>query len=117
MKEPMKTESTPVRLVDYRPPDFAVDSVDLDVRLDPDETAVAARLVLRRTGGDRPLVLQGDELALVSVALDGAPLARSRYEARPDRLTVRDVPSRPFTLEVVTRLDPGANTKLMGLYR
>jgi len=113
----MKAEAAPVRLVDYRPPDFAVDRVHLDVRLDPDKAVVTSRLTLRRTGGDGPLVLQGDELALVSVALDGAPLAAGRITATPDRLTVTDVPPGPFTLEVVTRLDPGANTKLMGLYR
>ena len=113
----MKTETAPVRLADYRPPDFAVDTVSLDVRLDPEKAMVTSRLALRRTGGDGPLVLDGDELALISVTLDGVPLGPDRYDAAPNRLVVRDVPAGPFTLEVVTRLVPDANTKLMGLYR
>ena len=75
-------------------------------------------LALRRNGeGTGPLTLQGDELELTGLALDGMPLAEDRYEATPERLVVRDVPDGPFVLEMVTELNPAANTKLMGLYR
>ena len=113
----MKTETAPVRLADYRAPDFAIDTVDLDFRLDPHATRVTARLAMRPTNPGAPLVLDGDELKLVSVAIDGAALAPDRYTATPDRLTVASVPDGPFTLEIVTEIDPTANTKLMGLYR
>ena len=43
----MKTESVPVRLAAYRAPDFAVETVDLDFRLDPHATRVTARLAMR----------------------------------------------------------------------
>ena len=113
----MKTETAPVRLADYRAPDFAIDTVDLDFRLDPHVTRVTARLAMRPTKAGVPLVLDGDELKLVSVAIDGAALAPDRYTATPDRLTVPNVPQAPFTLEIVTEIDPTANTKLMGLFR
>jgi aminopeptidase N len=114
----MKTETAPVRLADYRAPDFAIETVDLDVILDPQRTRVTARLVLRpRALGATSLVLVGDELKLVSVALDGGALPADRYRATPEQLTIMGVPERQFTLEIVTELDPSANTKLMGLYR
>src|SRR5207302_3842149 len=64
-----------------------------------------------------PLVLDGDGLALVSLALDGAPLAPARYVATPDLLTIAAPPLGPFRLDIETMLDPSANTQLMGLYR
>ena len=113
----MKTETAPVRLADYRAPDFAIETVDLDFRLDAHATRVTARLAMRPVTAGAPLILDGDELTLVSVAIDGAALAPDRYTATPDRLTIADVPEGPFTLEIVTEIDPTANTKLMGLFR
>ena len=114
----MKSESLPVRLSDYRPPAYLIDTVDLDVQLDPEKTRVTARLAVRPTDGAAGTVsLDGDELTLVSLSLDGIALPADRYDARPDGLVVRDVPAKPFTLTIVTEIDPAANTKLMGLYR
>jgi aminopeptidase N len=115
----MKTDTAPVRLSDYRPPDYLADKVSLDFRLAPQGTRVTARVSLRPNEGavGRPLVLAGDELTLVSVALDGVPLRPPRFEATGEHLTIHDVPAGPFTLETVTEINPAANTKLMGLYR
>ncbi len=114
----MKTDASPVRLADYRQPDFTIDTVALDFHLFPEKTVVSARLALRRNGdGDQPLVLVGDELKLLSVSLDGARLAADRYTAMPEMLTIGAVPAGSFELEIVTELDPKANTRLMGLYR
>src|SRR5690348_3377988 len=38
----------PIRLADYRPPDFLIDTVDLRFELDEKETRVVSRLALRR---------------------------------------------------------------------
>ena len=110
----------PVRLVDYRPPDFLIDAVDLDIALDRRATRVVSTLSIRPNPAGRaeaPLALDGDELALVSAALDGAPLAAADFEADASQFTLPRAPRRPFTLRTETRLDPSANTKLMGLYR
>src|SRR5690606_18785644 len=62
-----------------------------------------------------PLVLDGDELKLESVRLDGRMLAADEYTLEPDKLVIPNVPER-FILEMVSTIDPAANTKLMGLY-
>jgi aminopeptidase N len=62
-------------------------------------------------------VLDGDELKLVSLALDGKPLPAESFVARPDKLTIAQPPRRAFELEIETAVDPTANTRLMGLYR
>jgi aminopeptidase N len=113
----MKTDTAPVRLEDYRPPDFLIDGVHLIFHLDLERTLVTARLMLRPREGASQLVLVGDELKLVSVALDGIPLNAARYDATSQALTIRGTPRAPFDVEIVTALDPAANNKLMGLYR
>ena len=112
--------NVPVRLADYRPADFLITTVSLDFSLDRTATTVVAKLTLRRNpkgAPGAPLALDGDELTLVGVSLDGRALGPQDYEATPDRLTLAAVPDGPFTLEIETRVDPTANTQLSGLYR
>jgi aminopeptidase N len=117
----MRTEQPPpVRLQDYRPPDWLVETVELDVSLDPKAARVRAALQLKpnpKAATPAPLVLDGDGLSLVSLTLDGVPLTPEQYAATPDSLTIAQPPRRPFRLEIETMLDPSANTQLMGLYR
>ena len=116
----MRTEEhRPIRLQDYRPPDWLVETVDLDVSLHPTATIVRAKLKLKpnSAGAPAPLVLDGEELKLKSLTLDGKPLPAENFVATPDKLTIAQPPNRPFELEIETTVDPTANTQLMGLYR
>ena len=113
-------EPRAIHLADYRPPEWLVDKVELDVLLHPERTRVTSRLGLRRnpagTAG-APVILDGDGLTFVRAAIDGAALAGSSFEAAPDRFTLANPPADAFTLEIETLVDPTANTQLMGLYR
>jgi aminopeptidase N len=117
----MRTEeSRPIRLEDYRPPDWLVDAVELDVSLDPAATQVRAVLTLRPNGNGTapaPLVLDGEALKLRALKLDGAALPPEQFVATADRLTIAQPPRRRFKLEIETIVDPSANTELSGLYR
>jgi aminopeptidase N len=112
-------EPHPVRLQDYRPPDWLVETVALDVSLDHTATRVRATLALKPNpqAAPAPLVLDGDGLSLVAISLDGTALPPERYVATPDRLTIAQPPRQGFRLEIETLIDPSANTQLMGLYR
>ncbi|HET7257999.1 MAG TPA: aminopeptidase N [Xanthobacteraceae bacterium] len=117
----MRTEEArPVRLEDYRQPDWLVETVELDVSLDPAATRVRATLTLRPNGhgaAPAPLMLDGDALDLRALKVDGATLPPEQFVATADRLTIAQPPHRPFRLEIETVIDPSANTQLMGLYR
>jgi aminopeptidase N len=117
----MRTEEArPVRLEDYRPPDWLVETVELDVSLDSTATQVRAALMLRPNGSGAappPLVLDGDALNLRALKLDGAALPAEQFVVTPDRLTIAQPPQRRFRLEIETVVDPSANTQLSGLYR
>ena len=115
----MRTDiAQPIRLKDYRPPDWLVETVSLDFSLHPTQTKVRATLALKPNpqAAAAPLVFDGDGLTLTALKLDGAALPSESYVATPDQLTIAQPPNRPFTLEIETLVDPTANTQLSGLY-
>ncbi len=116
----MRTDiAQPIRLKDYRPPDWLVETVSLDVSLHPTATRVRTILTLKPNpeSAAASLILDGDGLSLISLKLDGKTLAPDRYVATPDGLTISQPPNRLLTLEIETAVDPSANTQLSGLYR
>jgi aminopeptidase N len=111
------TDSAPqeIRLSDYAPPAFLIDTVDLAFVLREKATNVTARLAVRRNPAaapGQPLKLDGEALALLSLTLDGTAVTP---ELSPHGLVVRYVPDT-CTLEIETLIDPAANTELTGLY-
>jgi aminopeptidase N len=106
-----------IRRQDYQPPDFRVAHLSLDFDLEPHTTLVKAVTEIERVGGeDVPLVLDGRKLELVSVTVDGRALSEAHYGRDAEHLTIPGI-GRRARLEIVTRLDPAANTSLDGLYR
>jgi aminopeptidase N len=77
----------PILLADYAPPAFLVDDVALDFDLDPAATLVRATLKLRRQAPG-PLVLDGRDLQLLSIKLNGEPLGDNRYTQDAKSLTI-----------------------------
>jgi len=112
-----------VRRLDYRPPAYLVDTVDLRFELDPAATVVTAVLTFRRNpaagangaGAAPPLVLDGEQQQDVTVALDGAALAPESWTLTPSALTLH-APPPSGRLTIRSRIDPAANAALEGLY-
>ena len=102
-----------IRRDDYRPPDWLVPEISLDFDLGIETTRVRATLSVERNGEhDRPLRLDGDQLELVSVSVDGQPA-----DFRMDGPTlVVEIAGDRATVETVVENRPQANTRLMGLY-
>ena len=111
MKEP---QPKAIRLKDYAPPAFLVDRIELDVELREQDAIVKAKLAVRRNGRG-PLVLDGDELELLQVSLNGKVLDSKAFSVTAETLTIPEAPDA-FTLDTVTRIVPQKNTKLEGLY-
>lgn len=102
---------------DYRPPSFTIDSVDLNFDI-TDRVTVTAELRIARNPANPAddLVLNGQDLKLLSVALDGRVLQDSEYSQSESALTITGVADQ-FTLTTRVELDPDTNTALEGLYR
>ena len=108
-----------IRLIDYRPPAFLVDTVDLDVDIHDGLTRVTSTLAMRRNPAreDRQAdcVLDGEALRLLSVELDGVALDATAYRHADDTLTLFAVPDA-FVLRTRVEIEPEKNTTLEGLY-
>ena len=109
-----------ILLKDYKPSAWLIETVHLDIALDPTETRVTSRLRMRpnpaRTGRRGPLVLDGEGLTLDSLTLDGEALSGRAYTVSEEGLRIAAPPDAPFTLEITTRCNPEANKALSGLY-
>jgi len=119
MKE---SQGKTVYLKDYQPPAFLIDETYLTVKLFEDKALVHARLALRRNvdaGDDKQsqaLVLDGSDMELISVSLDGQVLEPDAYTVTETTLEIPDVPDQ-FILECETLTKPQENTSLEGLYK
>ncbi len=121
----MKTETPPknephiIRLTDYTPPPYRFESVDLAFDLVPHATRVKARLKIvsdhDRSKGVRALVLDGEDLKLLQISVDGRALDENEYSVSERGLTLA-VPPAAFTLETEVEINPEANKALEGLY-
>ena len=106
-----------IRLADYRPPAFLIDSVALDFTLDPHATVVRSRLALRRNpaGPGGALRLDGAGQPVRAIALDGVALGPNHWRMDGTTLVIGD-PPEAGVLELETVIDPAGNTELSGLY-
>ena len=113
------SDPQPVYLSDYQPPAYQVTHTELTFDLDPAATRVKARLLIERNenvDAQTPLVLNGEQLSLISLAIDGTPLAEADYQLDEGSLRIMQVPAA-FSLESEVEIAPGANTALEGLYQ
>ncbi len=113
----MSVDKKETFLKDYMPPAHLVDCIDLLIELDPRTTRVHACLHCRpNTNHPQPLVLNGEQLELVQVALDGVVLTPDRYSFAHGQLEIPATPHAPFKVEIDTIINPQDNTALEGLY-
>jgi aminopeptidase N len=110
-------QATAIHRLDYAPPAFWIDTVDLAFDLDPAKTRVLNRMRLRRNPAvaPQPLRLHGEELNLARVLVDGAGTS---FKMEGNQLVLENLPEgeEPFALEIFTTCAPAKNTQLSGLY-
>ena len=110
-----------IYLKDYQSPYFMIDTTHLRFDLFEEYTQVDSCLQMRRNTKEHqgyvgPLVLVGNGLELISVAINGAELPSDKYNVSGDELTIFELPEI-FELTISTRTEPQNNTALEGLYK
>ena len=105
---------------DYQPPTHLVDTLELEFDLAEEHTRVRSKMALRENPASAAeggaLVLDGEDLELVSVSVDGAPMSEGDYEVGKETLSLRGLP-KECVLEVEVIIEPQENTRFEGLYR
>lgn len=102
-------------LKDYQAPNFDVVSVEMDFNLNDEACLIVTKTKYRRLSPG-PLELNGEQLDLLGLRLNGEDLPPSRYQKTDSHLIIPEVPET-FELEVTVRQKPQDNTALEGLYR
>lgn len=117
-----------IYLKDYQAPAFLIEETALRFELGEESTLVSSRLVMRRNPvhsehRHSPLVLDGQDMLLERVSIDGHTLRPQDYVIGAESLTILRLPTAvdesgaSFLLECVTRIKPQENTSLEGLYK
>jgi len=99
---------------DYQSPDFTISHIDLTFDLHDNDTIVTAVSKVTKLKASSTLVLDGDELTLLSLKVNGE--VWREYQELPGKLEINQLPDE-FELTIETQIDPTANTALEGLYK
>lgn len=109
-----------IYLKDYAPSNYLIESAFLHFDLHPEYTIVKSILKFYRNkaskGDNNTLSLDGEELQLRTVLIDGKTLEPSQYEVSPSKLIIPNVPDE-FVLETEVLIKPAENKALSGLYQ
>ncbi|MFN7098116.1 MAG: aminopeptidase N, partial [Gammaproteobacteria bacterium] len=106
-----------IKRIDYTPPTYWIEKVDLTFELNPQKTQVSNTMKIVRNSNlpSAPLILNGENLILIQITLDGQLLGEDRYQMDKHSLTIANLPEQ-FELSITTLIHPDRNTELEGLY-
>ena len=111
------TQSTSRFLADYTPAFYTINTVNLTVELDDTQTQVINEMSISREGEhNEPLVFDGEQLTLLSVAINGSKLSAEQYRLSENNLTIYP-DEDSFTITIITQINPVDNTSLEGLFK
>ena len=103
-------------LKDYRPSDWQIPHIQMHFDVQDAHVLVHTRMELVAVGdGTQTLELDGRQMALVEIRIDGEALSPEAYQCDDASLTIK-APGARFVLETTVKLDPFNNTSLEGLY-
>ncbi len=114
--EQQRTAPVTIYRKDYLPPDWLVDQVIMDFTLGLEDTTVLTRLIVRRNPAGKTgaaLRLKGDGLVAEAISVDHQPFTAWRMDG--DDLLL-DLAGDSAVIDITTRINPAANSQLMGLY-
>ncbi len=115
-------ERNPLSRGDYRPSEYKIDKVNLYINLDDTQTVITSRIDVQQNGPlGGPLVLDGEDLKLKSLRIlengQYRDLDPQEYVVTDKNLILKRPPMGAFKLEIVTEVNPSANTALSGIYK
>ncbi|WP_298635501.1 aminopeptidase N [uncultured Umboniibacter sp.] len=113
----MSTQPSTIYLADYRPANFSVSHVELDFNIHSTQTRVVSTMTMQRHPQGEPIIiLNGFELTLVEIELNGRALSQDEYQ-RDEELLRIPCDAAEVTVRVTTEINPLENKALEGLYR
>lgn len=115
------TDTAPrtIYLKDYQPPAYQIDAVNLRFDLHETQTVVTSILSVslnpELVTADKVLYLDGQNLQLIYIKVNGKTLSESEYSINNETLCLTEIPSE-CEVEIKTQINPEENKALEGLY-
>ncbi len=107
----------PIKLSDYNPYNFRIPKIDLDFVICEDYVRVQSSMLIEPLSQENsPLILQGENLELEELSIEGIVLSKEKYNISSVNLIIHDLPSNAFNLKIINRINPSENSSLQGLY-
>ena len=105
------------RLDEYAFPAYVTDETRLKFDIEDGRTRVSSELDIRKVREDSTeIYLNGEELELVSVSVDGRRISENEYSVDDFGMTIFGL-GETHTIQIVTEIVPEQNTALEGLYK
>lgn len=113
------SEPKTIFLKNYTVPEYLVDTVILDFDLYEAKTIVRSELKIRLNpdseSDNKNLELNGQNLKLVSIAINSSALSEKDYSIDDEILVINNVADE-FIIQITTEINPKENLALEGLY-
>jgi len=119
---PTQTTSLPQTIYrkNYQPPIFLIEKVELSFDITETITTVKSKLHCQRnldnTQKLSDLILDGENLKLIELMIDGEIIEEKKYNLTDKQLIISELPDK-CVIEITVNIDPKSNTSLNGLYR
>ena len=106
-----------VKLSEYIPYPFFIPSIYLDFNIGNDFVVVKSTMIIKpKSGKSSKLILQGNQIKLLSISINGKELTSEEYIITGNELVIYRPPISEFKLKIESQIDPFSNTSLEGLY-
>lgn len=113
------TAPSTIYLKDYQPPMYLIENAKLHFELHESQTIVTSNLKVKlnieNNQSTKKLVLDGQNLELLSVKLDGNILSKADYTLDNEQLILSSIPDS-CEVEIHNKINPEGNKALEGLY-
>lgn len=104
-------------LSEYTPLSYSIISCDLVFTISDEYTIVKNTIHIEKIGHHTDiLLLNGVNLELLEISLDGKILDSQKYSIDEEKLIISNLPDS-FVLSIVTKIFPETNTALEGLFK
>ncbi len=112
----MSTQES-IKLSSYREYPYLIPRIYLDFDIGTDYIVVQSLMIIKpKLKKSSKLILQGNQIKLLSISLNGKVLNSEDYSTSNKELIINSPPVSEFELKIISQIDPFGNTSLEGLY-
>ena len=105
------------KLADYKIFDYEIPNIYLDFIIEETKVIVKTELkLLKKNINTNILILDGIDIFVEKIYLNKSLLKEKYYSIQKERLVIKNILNKTFTLKIVGTIKPKENVSLIGMY-